>query len=655
MIITLSMAKTTKIGVATRLLAAVLLILSVASIGPLKAAINSQDQRQLLQLVEYIGVDYSAAVENGEIIDPGEYSEMQDFAAIIADKSRLFPTEQVSFVSLTEKLEAAVQKKQSIVEIQAITSQLKQQLLANAPQLSLPKILLPFVELEQIFQNNCTSCHGLSGKGDGTLATQLTPQPTDFTDKERAINRSIMGLYDVISGGLDGTAMPAFKQFSERQRWSLAFKLGSMAFISEQKLNSTPNQDSATRQNLGITLSDIVNYSPTEIIGRNNDLKLTQIEQLRADPDQLFDHQENPFAIAQNKLNGSLLAYQKSDFVQAKRLAVSAYLDGFELVENGLDAHDKRLRKKIETKMLALRQALNKAGNDELVIKSVAEISELLNQANTLVMESSMSDAALFSASFIILLREGLEALLVVIALFTILVRSKKQAAIKYVHFGWVAALLAGILTWIVAQYLVAISGASREIMEGVAAMVAALILFYVGFWMHNKSQSGQWQRYIQQNIDQSLSNGTLWGISGLAFIAVYREVFETVLFYQSLMTQTGVTQGFVLASGFTFAALVLMLIGWLVVQYSIKLPIARFFSSTSYLLLILSFILMGKSVAALQEAAIIGISAMPIKFEIDWLGVNSTWQGVMAQLSILLLSVGLMLKPKFKQDANLD
>jgi len=647
--IALPKAELANFRVLPKLLAAFLLILSLNGIGQLKAESNSQDQRQLLQLIEYIGVDYSAAVENGEVIDQGEYQEMQDFAAIIAEKSQTLPAEQVSFVRLAKNLKLVVEQKKSINEIQLITSELKQQLLANSPQLSLPNNLLPFAEVEQIFQSNCSSCHGISGKGDGAIAKQLTPEPTDFTDKERAINRSIMGLYDVISGGLDGTAMPAFSQLSARQRWSLAFQVGSMAFVSENKSNAKQSENSRSNLDANVSLSKIVSYSPKEIVNQNKDIQLVQVEQLRAAPRQLFVNKQDPFSIAQNQLTASLIAYQEKNFIEAKRLAVSAYLDGFELVENGLDAHDKLLRKDIEAKMLALRQALNIAGNEPAVKTSVAEISNLLNRAKILVNESSMSDTTLFSASFIILLREGLEALLVVIALFTILVRSKKQAAIKYLHFGWVAALLAGVLTWIIAQYLVDISGASREIMEGVAAMVAAIILFYVGFWMHNKSQADQWQRYIQQNVDRNLSAGTLWGISSLAFIAVYREVFETVLFYQSLLTQTAESQNLVLVSGFILAVVVLILLAWLMVKYSIKLPIGRFFSMTTYLLLVLSFILMGKAVSALQEAAIVGISPFWINFQVDWLGINSTWQGLMAQVSILVLSLGLILWPWIK------
>ncbi|MEI8618702.1 FTR1 family protein [Pseudoalteromonas sp. B193] len=117
------------------------------------------------------------------------------------------------------------------------------------------------------------------------------------------------------------------------------------------------------------------------------------------------------------------------------------------------------------------------------------------------------------------------------IALMTVLIKTKRQDALKYVHVGWVTALIAGGLTWTAAQTLIEISGASREVMEGAGALFAAVILLYVGVWMHSKTSAQQWQKYIKDNIDKRLESGTLWGLAGLSFIAVYREVFKPYCF----------------------------------------------------------------------------------------------------------------------------
>src|SRR5690606_23417907 len=107
-----------------------------------------------------------------------------------------------------------------------------------------------------------------------------------------------------------------------------------------------------------------------------------------------------------------------------------------------------------------------------------------------------------------------------------------------YVHAGWAAALSAGALTWVAATWLIAISGASRELTEGFGSLFAAVVLLWVGLWMHGKSHAQQWQRYIREKMQGVLTRRSGWFLFGLAFLVVYREVFETILFYTALWTQ---------------------------------------------------------------------------------------------------------------------
>jgi len=176
------------------------------------------------------------------------------------------------------------------------------------------------------------------------------------------------------------------------------------------------------------------------------------------------------------------------------------------------------------------------------------------------------------------------------------------------------------------------------------------LLLLYVWSWRNRKTQAAQWQAYIQQHVDTQLKSGTLWGLVALAFVAVYREVFETVLFYQALLTQAVSTQYSSVGGGFALGLLLLTILAWVLIRFSVKLPIAKFFSATTYLLLALAFVLMGKAVSALQEAAIIGMTPLPVSFEIDWIGVKSTWQGVLAQLSVLLVYLVFLILSKSKR-----
>jgi len=594
---------------------------------------DSFDQvRQLTQLAEYIAVDYVRAVHDRQVIDDGEYREMLEFSQLIANKMALVQETAPTADNLRDQakaLQVAIQDKQDIETVRQMSRSLRRALLARMPASSLPDSLLPKTTVETLFQSHCAACHGQDGGGDGILAAQLEPAPTDFTDRERALNRSLLGLYDAISSGIDGTAMPAFGQLTEQQRWSLAFLVGGLPFQTSASEAGTAS---------GITLRQLVDQSPAQLAAERPDITLRAIEGLRANPGSLFEVTANPLQITRNQLLLAQEAHQRGDYPAAQALAVSAYLDGFELVENSLDARDKPLRQALEADMMAIRQLLKQPQPAGEVETLMSRTLTQLNEADRLLSESALSSAALFSASLVILLREGLEALLVIIALVTVLMRMGRQDGLRYVHLGWVAALLAGVATWAAAQSLISISGASREVMEGIAALLAAFVLLYVGIWMHSKTHAAKWQAYIQQHINTHLTSGTLWGLALLAFIAVYREVFETVLFYQALLIQAVPSQYPSVFAGLVLGMAVLVVSAWVLVRYSVKLPIAKFFSLTTYLLLALAFILVGKAVSALQEAALIGITPLPVHVEIDWIGVKSTWQGMLAQLSVLLI-----------------
>lgn len=589
------------------------------------------EMRQLAQLAEYVGVDYPAAVIDGEIVSASEYQEMLEFSGILVDRTAL-AADHPDYQALNQvalALQQAVVDKAPAATISEHGAELRRQLLALMPTLTLPGELLPVATIEPLFQESCASCHGASGMGDGVLAAQFDPAPTNFHDRERADHRSLLGLFDAISNGIDDTAMAAYTQFSEQQRWSLAFYVGGLAY-QDKRLDAI--------NNLPVSLQEFVNQSPGQLLAAATPEQRAELLSLRADPQPLFAAPTDPLGIAREHLKAAMAAHQSGDYRLASDLAVSAYLDGFELTENSLDARDSTLRKAIEVNMMGLRKLMSHGGDNEALEAAYQQTLQQLEQADALLHDGNLSDATLFSASLVILLREGLEALLVVLALTTVLVKTQRGDALKYVHLGWAGALVAGIGTWIAAQSLITISGASREIMEGVAALLAAVVLFYVGIWMHSKTMATNWQAYIQRNISTHLKAGTLWGLAGLSFIAVYREVFETVLFYQALLTQAAATQVSSVLSGLIAGIALLAAIGWLLVRYSLRLPIGKFFSITTYLILALSFVLMGKAITALQEASLIGISPMPVNFELSWIGVKSTWQGILAQIAIVVL-----------------
>jgi FTR1 family protein len=206
---------------------------------------------------------------------------------------------------------------------------------------------------------------------------------------------------------------------------------------------------------------------------------------------------------------------------------------------------------------------------------------------------------------------------------------------LPYVHGGWIAALGAGVLTWAAATYLVEISGASREMMEGFGSVFAAGVLLWVGVWMHGKSIAEAWQRYICDKLTHALNGRSPWLLAGLSFLVVYREAFETILFYAAIW-QHG--NGVVVFAGGLSAVVTLLVIAWVMMRYSRALPIERFFAYSSALVAVLAVVLIGKGVAALQEAGYVSVHPLAGFPPIAALGLFPTREGIIASVGMIIL-----------------
>jgi high-affinity iron transporter len=212
--------------------------------------------------------------------------------------------------------------------------------------------------------------------------------------------------------------------------------------------------------------------------------------------------------------------------------------------------------------------------------------------------------------------------------------KAERPELARPVHVGWTSALVAGGLTWWAATSLISISGASRELTEGFGSLLAAAVLLFVGIWMHGKAQAGQWQRYIREKLHTALARDSGWFLFTLAFIAVYREVFETILFFTAMAAEGSVAS---LIAGGALGLAVLGAIAVAMLRFSRHLPIGKFFAYSSALVAVLAVVLAGKGVAALQEAGLVAIHPISALPRISILGVFPTLQGVGVQIATLL------------------
>jgi high-affinity iron transporter len=562
-----------------RALVLLAVVLAVLAGRPAAADEASEPAQLILHMLGYVAVDYPEAVKEGRIVSADEYQEQIDFVTQALERLEQLSArpERAGLIERTRRLLALIQGQRPDTEVAALVAEIRDGVVAAYAVPVAPARPPDVGAAAALYAARCAACHGASGHGDGPAAKGLEPPPTDFHDRDRASKRTVHELYATIRFGLRGTAMPAFTDLSDDARWSLAFHVASFAGGA---------------------------------LGRS--LRL---------------------------LDASLDAFRNGRVAAAQDLAVTSYLDGFELVEPALDAVDRGLRQSVEAEMIRYRAMLRAGSPIAQVEAQVATLRTLLARAERALSGSGLGAGAAFAGAFAILLREGLEAILVVAAVLAIVRRAGRRDALVAIHAGWLGALALGAVTWVAATYLIAISGATREALEGGTALLAAAILLLVGFWLHDKAHADRWTAYLGRRLDGAMGARTRGSLALVAFLAVYREAFETVLFYQALWVQLarGAVDAFL--GGAAAAAVCLVALGWLIIRGSLRLPIGPFFNATAALLALLAVVLAGQGIAALQEAGLLDVHPIAGP-RLPMLGVYPDLVGTTLQVLVLLLVV---------------
>ena len=591
------------------------------------------------RLLDYIAVDYGGAVAGGRVTNPAEYQEMTEFSASVGTRLARLPAHpaRASLIADSAALQSLIAARDAPPAVAARARKLADALLAAYPVPLAPARTPDPARGAALYAESCASCHGGKGEGPSAAFVALDPAPIAFADRARARERSLFGLYQVISQGLEGTAMPTFATLPEADRWALAFHAGSLAYGDATRGKRIWESDQSVRR-LVPDMAALVAITPAALEARIGADKAAAVTAyLRANPATLAAERPGSLNLARDTLRLSLAAYAAGDRRRAGELALSAYLDGFEPVEAVLATRDGALMANVERAMAGFRTAIN-VGESEAALRQRLTATELLlDQAEVALAPEAESSISTFLGAFAILLREGLEALLVVIAMIAFLRKADRSEALPYVHGGWVAALVAGAGTWAIATYAIGISGASRELTEGFGSLLAAVILLSVGIWMHGKSQAEEWRRYIATKMQGALSRGSAWFLFGLAFIVVYREVFETILFYAALWTADN---GSTILAGALSGAVLLAAIAWAMLRYSRKLPITQFFAYSAILIAVLAVILAGKGVGALQEAGLVPVTPLAGVPRVTMIGLFPTAEAIAAQLIALAVVI---------------
>jgi high-affinity iron transporter len=347
------------------------------------------------------------------------------------------------------------------------------------------------------------------------------------------------------------------------------------------------------------------------------------------------------------KLNEMLRLYSGQNYEGALLAARSAYLDSYEMVEIPLRPIDPDFTLDTEIKFAELRNLIQEQVPFGEVETKTIEIRRALDESERLVSGVGIvAPAIAFSTSFSIIFREGLESALIIGAILTYLQASRNTGFKKHVYYGIIFAIAATAATWFVAQYLIEISGADRELIEAIAGLSAVAVLFWVSFWVLNKIETKKWIEFVKAKVWKATTTGSVIVFIALAFFTVYREGFETVLFYQALISFARYMEVYVVL-GMLLGLVVIVGVVILINKLGRKLPLRVLFALTMGIGAYMSIAFMGNAVRELQELDIVPttplfgiVPRLDINLTI-MTGIHPTLESIVAQ--IVLLSVYLI------------
>ena len=438
-----------------------------------------------------------------------------------------------------------------------------------------------------VFRERCAACHGESGRGDGPKAKTLKGPPP-----ANLTDRTLMGdmsLLDIFRRIAIGTPGTAMPEFAEDLAAEDRWAVAAYVQAMQYGGSATAAVFAAVRRQIDSALS------------------------------------------------------KRSD-----QIAVDAYMT-FEQVETSIRAKNAGLASELEGNFAWLRTRAVKADQEER--NTIRErLLAGLERAERVVADRP-SAASLFVNSFFLLIREGFEAILIVAALMTFLAKAGAPERRRDVARGAWLAVAASLLTWVLVELLLQVTPGQRETMEGVTMLLAAAVLFYVSYWLLSKIEAAKWTAFVHGKMRSALSSGSGAALSAVAFLAVYREGFETILFYKALFTSAGAS-GVSVVAGIAAGVVGLVAIYFLINQLGLHVAMKPFFAVTGAMLYYMAFVFAGKGIAELQGAQLIPLTVIEGAPRVPVLGIYPTLESLLVQgllLALALAAAVWALRPKVK------
>ncbi|HBG06198.1 MAG TPA: iron permease [Geobacter sp.] len=342
------------------------------------------------------------------------------------------------------------------------------------------------------------------------------------------------------------------------------------------------------------------------------------------------------------EIDKAIALYEKGEAQDAVELVQDTYFDVFEAsgMEGKLGARDAAFKVKLEGHFNMMISQMKAGAPVEKIQATFSALKGDFEKGAEMLGKGGDSPAALFVYSLLIILREGIEAILIITAIIAYLVKSGQTDKVKVIYNGCISALVLSLVTAVLVKWVFKVSAASQEMMEGGTMLLASVVLFSVSYWLISKAEAQKWTSYIKEKVGDSLSSKSMKTLWFAAFLAVYREGAETVLFYQALASGASASGLTAVAGGFVAGSLALVAI-YLCMRYgAVRLPLRPFFLCTGALLYFMAFVFAGNGMMELIEGKLLQSSLVAWMPTIQFMGVHPYLQTLLPQLCIVLAAV---------------